>query len=194
MTREHWNAILGLGCMAFALVTLLLWIPSGVETGVIEEVRRQTVIGDTMAPAVWSIGLGLLGALLAASSLMKLREGSAGAPTGGPTWANMRYLALLLVIVLGALVLMMVAGPAVVKVAQALGSEVDNYRAMRATRPWKYIGYLAGGFVMIFGLMTTIARQLSWRLALIAAAAVVVMALAYDLPFKNLLLPPNGDQ
>lgn len=194
MTREQWNAILGLGCLAFALVTLLLWIPSGVETGVIEDVRRQTVIGDAMAPTVWSIGLGLLGALLAAGSLMKLREGGKGAPTGGPTWANLRFLILLLAIVLGALVLMMVAGPAVVKVSQVLGSDVDNYRAMRATRPWKYIGYLAGGFVMIFGLMTTIARRLSWRLALIAAAAVVVMALAYDLPFKNLLLPPNGDQ
>lgn len=194
MTRVHWNIALGLGCLAFALLTLLVWIPASVESGVVEQVRSQTVIGDAMAPTVWAIGLGFLGALLVVGSLPQLRTGGGSTDTdAGPNWHNMRFLAWLLFIVLGSVVLMVVAGPATVKLAQAMGSDVDNYRALRATRPWKYIGYMLGGFVMVFGLMSYIAGRLSWRLALIAALAVVVMALAYDLPFKHLLLPPNGD-
>jgi len=194
MTRHHWNALFGLGCLLFALFALLWWIPHQTETGVVVEVRHQVGIGDAMAPTVWAIGLGMLGALLGLQGLLRVREGSPEAATGGPTWANLRRLTLMLGIVVASLVLMTLAGPAVVKLAHALGSGVDSYRAVRADRPWKYIGYLAGGFTMTFGLMSYIAHRPSWRLALVAALIVLAMALAYDLPFKNLLLPPNGDQ
>ncbi|MCB2040203.1 MAG: hypothetical protein KDH48_05060, partial [Rhodoferax sp.] len=123
-----------------------------------------------------------------------LREGVAETPGGGPTWANLRYLLTLLATIVGALLVMTHAGPWVVGIAQALGSDVDTYRSLRATRPWKYIGYLAGGFLLVFALMSYTSQRISLRLALIAAAAVLFMAMAYDLPFKNLLLPPNGDQ
>ena len=86
------------------------------------------------------------------------------------------------------------AGPFVVKLAQAMGSDIGSYRELRATRPWKYTGYLSGGFLLVFGLMSYVAGRPSWGLALVALLAVLLMALAYDLPFKNLLLPPNGDQ
>ena len=194
MSRHHWNTILGLACLAFALLTLMVWIPKDVESGVIEHVRRQTVIGDAMAPTVWAVGLAALGLLLAIQGLIRLREGTAEAPTGGPTLANLRYMGLLLATVVCALLLMTWAGPAVVKLAQAVGFDVESYRTLRDTRPWKYIGYLGGGVLMVFGLMSYIAGRPSWRLALIATLAVLLMALAYDLPFKNLLLPPNGDQ
>ena len=194
MNRHHWNAVLGGACGLFALTVLLLWIPSDVTSGVVEQVRRQVVIGDAMAPTVWSIGIGVLGLLLALASLLRLREGVRESPDGGPTWANLRYLLLLVATIVGALLVMTHAGPLVVGIAQSLGSDVDSYRSLRATRPWKYIGYLAGGFLLVFALMSYTSHRISPRLALIAAAAVLIMALAYDLPFKNLLLPPNGDQ
>ncbi len=194
MNRHHWSAALGVGCCLFALITLLGWIPMNVESGVIEKVRRQVVIGDAMAPTVWAIGIGVLGLLLAAASLTRLREGVHEAAGGGPTWANLRYLVLLLLAVFGALQVMTHAGPWAVSLAQALGAEIDSYRSLRATRPWKYIGYLAGGFVLVFSLMSYTSQRIGWRLAAIAAVAVLTMALAYDLPFNNLLLPPNGDQ
>ncbi len=193
MTRHHWNAILGVISAGFALFALLWWIPASVESGVIVEVRRQTVVGDAMAPTVWAVGMGLLGLLLAVQGLLKLREGVHEAPTGGPTLANLRYLGILLGTVFGSLVVMTWAGPLAVKLAHTLGSDVDSYRALRATRPWKYIGYCGGGFCMVYGLMTYITHRFSWRQALVAALVVIAMALAYDLPFKNLLLPPNGD-
>ena len=194
MNRYHWNAVLGAACCLFALVLLLVWIPADVASGVIEQVRRQVVIGDALAPTVWSTGIGLLGLLLLLASLLRLHEGVAETPGGGPTWANLRYLLTLLATIVGALLVMTHAGPWVVGIAQALGSDVDTYRSLRATRPWKYIGYLAGGFLLVFALMSYTSQRISLRLALIAAAAVLFMAMAYDLPFKNLLLPPNGDQ
>ena len=186
--------MLGGACCLFALVLLMAWIPSDVASGVIEKVRRQVVIGDAMAPTVWSIGIGVLGLLLALTSLLRLREGASDSPGGGPTWANLRYLLALLATIIGALLVMTHAGPGVVGIAQSLGSDVESYRNLRATRPWKYTGYLAGGFLLVFALMSYTSHRISGRLALIAAAAVLIMALAYDLPFKNLLLPPNGDQ
>lgn len=194
MNRFHWNAVLGGACCLFALTTLLLWIPSDVASGVIEKVRRQIVIGDAMAPTVWSIGIGVLGLLLALASLLRLREGVNEPADGGPTWTNLRYLLLLVATIVGALLVMTHAGPWAVGIAQSMGLEAESYRNLRATRPWKYIGYLAGGFLLVFSLMSYTGHRVSLRLALIAAAAVLIMALAYDLPFKNLLLPPNGDQ
>ena len=138
MNRHHWSAALGVGCCLFALITLLGWIPMNVESGVIEKVRRQVVIGDAMAPTVWSIGIGVLGLLLALASLLRLREGVRESPDGGPTWANLRYLLLLVATIVGALLVMTHAGPLVVGIAQSLGSDVDSYRSLRATRsPWR---------------------------------------------------------
>jgi len=35
--------------------------------------------------------------------------------------------------------------------------------------------------------------RLRWRILIISLLAVLILMLIYDLPFKNLLLPPNGD-
>jgi len=194
VNRHHWNAVLGTGCLIFSLLTLLAWIPSGITSGVIEQVRRQVVIGDAMAPTVWAIGIGALGLLLAVSSILRLREGVNEPCGGGPTLANAGYLLALIATIAIAMAVMTHAGPLAVKLAQLLGADIDNYRALRATRPWKYIGYLGGGFLLTLSLMTYITRRLTWQLALMAALAVLAMALAYDLPFEHILLPPNGDQ
>ena len=88
---------------------------------------------------------------------------------------------------------------AVVRLAGPLAAEltVGDYRPLRDEPPWKYIGFVCGGGLLIFGLMSLVERRLSLaRLALAFAVAVAValaLALAHDLPFEDLLLPPNGD-
>jgi hypothetical protein len=190
----RWNLVLGIGCVVFALVTLLVWIPADIESGLIEQVRRQTTVGDALAPSLWIVGMGLLGLILALDSAWKLRQGEATRAGGGPSWSNLMYVAGLAATIFAALGMMSLAGPMVVTAAQWFGLEIDSYRNLRDTAPWKYIGYVAGGFVLIFALMSYIERRPTWRLALIAALAVICIALAYDLPFRGLLLPPNGDQ
>ena len=46
---------------------------------------------------------------------------------------------------------------------------------------------------MIAGLSRMSQPRPVWRLVLIGAVATMAIALAYDLPFDTLLLPPNGD-
>jgi len=46
---------------------------------------------------------------------------------------------------------------------------------------------------MVFALIALTERRCTWRAALIAAVAPALIALCYDAPFDDLLLPPNGD-
>lgn len=168
---------LALFFFAFVLVLLVLWIPMDTGTGIVEKVRRKFVIGDAMGPTVAAgvIGLGAL--------LLLLR------PIGQKTLTrqNLIWLASLFGLFLLSMILMRYAGP----IAASLTD--SGYRPLRATPPWSYMGFLCGGTVMIGGLTGLASRQLSLRDFLIGFAATLVIALLYDLPFEDLLLPPNGD-
>ena len=101
---------------------------------------------------------------------------------------NMTWLFLLLLLVTISIGLMRFAGPAVVSV---LGDQ--DYRALRDTLPWKYIGFVIGGTFLISSIMTVVDRHFSWLRLFIALVATLLIAMFYDLPFDNLVLPPNGD-
>ena len=84
---------------------------------------------------------------------------------------------------------MLYAGP--LSVSLFAGSE--EYRLLRNTLPWKYIGYLLGGFLLMIGIIGVIERRVSPRTILPAVAVPLSIALFYDLPFDDVLFPPNGD-
>lgn len=101
--------------------------------------------------------------------------------------ANWVWMARLLGLFAVTLILMRYAGPVV------LAWSEGGYRPLRATAPWSYIGFLLGGTVMIGALTGLTMRRLSLRDFAIGFAAALVIALLYDVPFEDLLLPPNGD-
>ncbi|MCB1389961.1 MAG: hypothetical protein KDK12_12600 [Rhodobacteraceae bacterium] len=179
MTASSRSTALALVVAGFALVLLFLWVPYDIQTGIVEHVRRRTAIGDALAPTVAAIVL-LLGALV----LFFERRREA---TSGLSAESLRFI--LSVIAIGAVsfALMRWAGPGVAALA---GLE---YRPLRVSVPWKYIGFVAGGWVLVFGLVTLVERRASLRGALTAALMVALLIAVYDLPFEDLLLPPNGD-
>jgi hypothetical protein len=85
-------------------------------------------------------------------------------------------------------------GPLTVDLINGMGGDIGSYRQLRDTIPYKYIGFVAGGFAMIFGFISMVERRWSGKLAAISLASIIVLALIFDLPFEDLLLPPNGDQ
>ena len=173
------NRWLGLFFLIFALVLIFVWVPLDTDSGIAEKVRRKWVIGDAFAPTIAGVIL-LLGGLI-----------TLGAPGSDRTYltrGNLEWTCLLFGLFMVSTALMRYSGPVIAALIADQG-----YRPLRATIPWKYIGYLSGGTILVgglSGLVRTEQRLSDWVIAFITA---VLIALAYDLPFDDLLLPPNAD-
>ncbi|MEL6233129.1 MAG: hypothetical protein AAFR46_01855 [Pseudomonadota bacterium] len=188
--RDRGNLILGLAIAAIALLLALVWIPLDAETGLIERVRRRVSIGDGLAPSI-AAGFLLVGGLLLA--LTERADPAAPRLTG----RALRHVALSIAILALATILMRYAGPLAVEIANAVAplaeGEPRSYRLLRDTAPWKYIGFVLGGGMLILGLIWQVERRIRWQALAVALLAALAMVAIYDLPFDDLLLPPNGD-
>ncbi|MEZ5649035.1 MAG: hypothetical protein R3E87_00635 [Burkholderiaceae bacterium] len=189
------DRVLGGLAIAFSLVTLLAWIPNDIDSGVIEVFRRRITIGDAMLPTALALGIGLCGLGLLVQSLRKpVRRRrdlvDAGHDGVGFTVANLRFIAVFAALMVVSLTVMRWTGPLLVWLFDEAGG---SYRALRDTAPWKYAGFLAGGWLMTSFLLVWLAGELRVRWLVIALLCVLALMLAVDLPFDDLLLPPNGD-
>ncbi|MEO1686366.1 MAG: hypothetical protein AAFU61_00505 [Pseudomonadota bacterium] len=187
MSRLRSDLPLGVVAAASGAFALAVWIPLDVETSVIDVWRRQTTIGDAMLPTAAAAGLTLAGLLTAASGARAAR------PAIAKPFAPAFPAALLALLTLS-LLLMMWVGPTA---SALLGPEGASYRELRDTAPWKHLGFVAGGLTMVAGLILLAERRADpgavLRAALWATIAVVGLIALFDLPFDDLLLPPNGD-
>lgn len=175
------NAIVGLVCIAAALVLLLVWIPLDTETGLIEKVRRRVTIGDALAPTLAAV-------FILVSGIMMLAFERKSVDQGGLSRANLGYIAAMVAVLAIGSVAMRYTGPLAADLAS--GTE---YRLLRDTVPWKYLGFILGGTIAIAGMIGVIEGRPSLRGAAIGLGGVLVMIAIFDLPFEDLLLPPNGD-
>ncbi len=185
-SRSRSNAYIGAGCIVVSLATIFLWVPLDTDTGLVERVRRQLVIGDALAPMVAA------GFLLLGGGLLCIVERHS-ADQRRITRANLRFVLALLGLVIISLALIRWAGPGVVGVYSEVSGSGVGYRELRDDSPWKYIGFFSGGTVLVAGLIGLIERRVSRRGVLVAFLAILIMSAVYDLPFDDLLLPPNGD-
>ncbi|MEL6960206.1 MAG: hypothetical protein AAGL89_14765 [Pseudomonadota bacterium] len=174
LSADRWLALFFL---AFALLVIFVWAPLDSGSGLVETVRRKFVIGDALGPTV-------AGAVIALGALLVFLRPNEGRSISRE---NMTWLAALFGLFVLSTLLMRYAGP----VAWAWSE--TGYRPLRATAPWHYVGFLLGGTALIGGLTGLAKRQLSFRDFAIGFAAALVIALLYDLPFDDLILPPNGD-
>ena len=179
--RVNQDVALGLAAAIFGLVIVFVWAPLDSDTGLAEKIRGRWAAGDALAPTV-------AGAIIAAAGLAVALGGILRAPAeGGLAKANLRYLGAFLAVLIAALLTMRYAGPLA---AAALGEE---YRLLRDGVPWKYIGFVLGGGGMIFALAALAEGGPRITRLILAFAIAGALALAYDLPFEDLLMPPNGD-
>jgi len=184
MDRDR-RQLLTLGLVVLALAGLVFWaISVDVQTGVIETVRRRRVIGDALAPTVAAC------VLLAGGLLLLIERPAAPLPLKAESW---RYIAAVAAILTVSLILMRWTGPATVELMGAAGADLPAYRQLRASLPWSWLGYVAGGTFLIGGLISLVRLRPGWRAFGLGLAISLALAAAYDLPFRNLILPPNGD-
>ena len=179
--RVNQDMILGALALAFGLFIVFWWAQVDSDTGVAEKIRGRWSVGDALAPTA-------AGAVIAVSGLFVLLGGwFRGRGDDGLTVANARYLATFIIIIAVGFACIRYAGPLA---ADVLGRD---YRALRDEVPWKYIGFVLGGGGMIFALMTLAEGRARMGRFVLAFAIATGLALIYDLPFEDLLLPPNGD-
>ena len=176
------NLLLGLCCLALAMAVAFLWVPLDTDTGLIEKVRRRISIGDALAPTI-AAGFIALGGVL----VLIANRNDADQPA--LTRANLAFVLSFVAFLLVVFALMRWAGP----LALALSGDETPYRTLRDTGPWKWIGFGVGGFVLVACLITVLERRFSLRAVLVGALVVLALVAIFDLPFDDLLLPPNGD-
>ncbi|WP_343211887.1 hypothetical protein QEZ52_21720 (plasmid) [Aliisedimentitalea scapharcae] len=179
MRKLSATTALGVGCIAFALILAFVWIPLDTDTGLVERSRGQYVVGDSLAPT-------LAAAFILISGLLLLLE--RGGENDRPSRNNVIYIGAITLFGVIGIVVMRWAGPVA---ANLFGGE--DYRLLRDTIPWKYTGFVLGGGFMVFAMTSFVEQRLTWRAALIALVAVAGIIVLYDLPFDDVLLPPNGD-
>lgn len=186
MLGDRANRILG-GCVIIlALLAIFVWVPNDTATGMILRQRGRLSIGDAMAP-MFAFGLmGLAGILIA------LEKGGA-LPASHINRKNIRFLTIFIGIFLLSIALMRWSGPFVVLVAKAFELTEQSYRDLRDTVPWKYTGFVIGGTFLVTTMMSLMERRFTWRALWIGLLAVAGLIVVFDLPFPDLLLPPNGD-
>lgn len=193
MQTRHWNIAIGLLFIVLSLVTLIWWIPNDIETGVIFEEFRDVNIGDAMAPTASALAVLIFSIALVISSFLPGSSDSAEHDIGVSA-ANSKNILSIAAIVLAGLLVMVWAGPVLVAIMQAAGSDIKEYRLLINTVPHKYTGFALGGFLLVAGLISWIEGRVTWQALATAAGAVIALIVVYDLPFDTLLLPPNGEQ
>ena len=191
MQKAPWTVGLAIFFSLASLLTLFVWIPLDIETGVIETFRRRVTIGDAMAPTIMAVAILVVSVVMGILAVFQPAENSSDVKEDLDKQSFV-FLARLVIVVSIGLVLMVYLGPMVVDLINTLGGEIGSYRNLRATYPYKLIGYVVGGFVLIFGIISVVENRFSMNGALVSIIAVVVITMLYEVPFDNLLLPPNG--
>ncbi|WBU60566.1 hypothetical protein [Paracoccus albus] len=186
MRRFNSEIYLGCAVILIALVAIFVWLPSDSASGLIARQRGRVSIGEALAPAASFALMALAGGLI-------LLEGRGKNWVAHISLENLRFLGLLVAIFAISTLLMRSGGPALVAIANGFGADELSYRELRDTAPWKYIGFVLGGTFLVASLMSFIEGRVSWRAIGVGLAAVTFLIAVFDLPFPDLLLPPNGD-
>ena len=184
MTRP--NVLVGVGAIGFSCLVLFVWTPLDVTSGAFLEARRQHLIGDSFAPLV-------AGALIGLSGIMLVTFERKAPSKGTLSPAEIRFVAGIIAILALGLLAMSCTGPILLSIANWITGQELEYRLLRDEAPWKYIGYFTGGTIIVGGLMAKVHRQITIKYLIVGVISALVIAALLDLPFDDLLLPPNGD-
>ena len=176
--------------LLLSIIAMVFWIPNDSETGMIDSFRRQTFIGDAFLPMIAAAGIAVCALVQAVLVLVRAKPEERST---GLDWALLGFVAQIAIIIALALSIMMWLGPMLVDFWHAGAAEPLTYRQLRTTFPWHIVGFLVGGFILVLGLIAVIEGELRASRIVIAAGAVIALILIFDVPFDNLLLPPNGD-
>lgn len=198
LAPDPWDIGFGAVMLAAALAAVLLWFPNDIRGGFMEDGlagKRQP--GDAFFPVLLALALA---ALAGAHIVLALRGRRVRPPAPGTdpqagrlSAHNLGFLAGVHLVVFVALALMYWLGPALSAAMRAAGLIELDYRQLSDTAPYKYLGYLAGGFAMTASLIAWAEGRVRARALLTVAVVLGALLLLFDIVLDNVQLPPNAD-
>ncbi len=196
MAPDPWNIGFGVVTLAASLLALFVWFPLDIKGGFIQtNLTGNLEPGDAFFPI-------LLAAALVALSLVQilaafLTRGPSFAQvseeTGRLSFRNLKFLVCFFTILVVGLTIMFWFGPLVTAMLGAVGLIDQSYRQLVDTVPYKYLGYLVGGFAMTTALVWWTEGRLRPRAVFTVVAVLAACILIFDILLDNILLPPNAD-
>lgn len=189
-----WNIGFGAVMLTAALLTLFLWIPNDIVGGfIVAGPTGRPEPGDAFFPILLTSTLLILSVVQLLGEVFKRPRAEAEPDIGTLTPDNLRFLLIFYAIALAGLAIMYWLGPLSTDLLRAAGIIDATYRQLVDTVPYKYIGYLSGGFLMTFGLIVWAEGKLRWLSLFTVIITLAVSVLIFDILLTNVPLPPNAD-
>lgn len=189
--RDPWNIGFGAVVLAAALLSLFVWFPNDIRGGFIEinQIGKPEP-GDAFFPIILACMLLVLGASQLLGAVFGRQPPT---PSSRLTTDNLNFLFVFYAIIVVGLTVMYWLGPLVVDALRAAGAIDHTYRQLVDTAPYKYLGYVVGGFIMTLGLIFQAEGRIREHAVLTVVVVLASLILILDILLYNIQLPPNAD-
>ncbi|MEX0694453.1 MAG: hypothetical protein WD075_08430 [Rhodospirillales bacterium] len=191
---DPWD--IGFGAVVFAgsILAIFVWFPNDMRGGFFHiNATGQTEPGDAFFPTLLAATLALLSALQLILSITRGSPPVSAGAQGNLTVSNIKFLTIFTGICIAGLLIMYTLGPGTAWVMRELGLIDLEYRYLTDTTPYKYLGYVTGGFLMTTTLIIWTEGKLRRVSVFTVLMVITVSILIFDMLLTNVLLPPNAD-
>ena len=177
--RDPWNIGFGVVASIAAFFTLLIWIPNDIKGGFIEinQIGKPEP-GDAFFPIILASLMLVLSTGQLAGAVLSSKPQAASEKL---TAHNLKFLFLIYTIILAGLTVMYWLGPLVVDALRSTGVIDSTYRQLADTAPYKYLGYVAGGFLMTTSLIAWAEGAIRLKAVLTVAIVIGTLILVLDI-------------
>ncbi|MBO6520238.1 MAG: hypothetical protein JJ900_05025 [Rhodospirillales bacterium] len=191
---DPWDIGFGVIVLAVSLLAIFVWFPADIKGGFFNTTPFGKIEpGDAFFPVLLAAALAVLSAIQLTISFIKGSPAPSAGSEGRLTRSNFRFLFIFFSICMAGLGIMFVLGPGIVWLMRELGLTDATYRHLTDTAPYKYIGYVVGGFLMTVTLITWTEGRVR-PAGIVAVLSVLVVAIVvFDVLLTNVLLPPNAE-
>lgn len=191
---DPWDIGFGAVMFGLALLALLVWFPQDIKGGFVETNHAGKLEpGDAFFPALLAATILVLSGGHLLGVFLRRRQPPSDMATGRLSRDNLVFLILFHAVVVAGLALMFWLGPITTALVNALSGSDLTYRQLVDTVPYKYVGYLAGAFLMTVSLIAWTEGKLRRSALFTVLAVLTACVLIFDVLLNNVQLPPNAD-
>lgn len=195
---DPWHIGFGAVALVAALLALVFWFPNDIKGGFVDKgVTDAAEPGDAFFPFILGALLLVLSAIQLFGAVFRPADpiivDGVEIPTGHLTLENLKFLLKFYVVIGIGMLIMYWLGPLVVDAMRGLGVLDATYRQLVDTAPYKYIGYVVGGFLMTMTLIALTEGQVRRNAVVTVIIVIALLIFVLNGLLHNIQLPPNAD-